>query len=97
MPKITAEFFIDIRSHPKGPHLEYFGIAKGQGVGLNVIDEGPDEILGSATTCTHEDPVPSPNLTEYFFLHRKLIRISLFGLIYFLTRIFLMHTSCSFG
>jgi hypothetical protein len=96
MPKITAEFFIDVGSHPKGPHLEYFSIAKGQGIGLNVIDEGPDKILGSATTRANEYPVASPNLTEYFLLRRKLLRIFRLGLIYLLTRIFLMHISCSF-
>jgi hypothetical protein len=99
MPKITAEFFIDIGSHSEGPHLEYFGIAKGQRMGLDVIDEGPDKILGSATARTNENPVPPPNLSKYFFLRRKLIRISPFDriYIYFDMHLFLIHASCSFG
>jgi hypothetical protein len=98
MPKITAEFFIDVRSHPKSPDLEYFSVAKGQGMGLNVVDEGPDKILRSATTRANEYPVASPNLAEYFLLGRKLIRMFQLHFIYYSSaRIFLMHVSCSSG
>jgi hypothetical protein len=66
-------------------------------MGLDVIDQGPDQILGPATARTHEDPVASPNLPENFLLGCKPIRIFPLDLIYFFTRIFLSHPFCSFG
>jgi hypothetical protein len=77
--------------------MEYFGIAKGQGMGFDVMDEDPDKILRFAAACPDEYPVTPPDVTEYSFSSRKLFGVSQPDFIYFLIPIFLIHISCSRG
>ena len=79
--KIIFKFFIGVRGHPQGPHLNHLGIEESLGVRFYKLDEGLDKILRFATGGMDENPIPPMDMAKNLRCGRKFPRINLFHLL----------------
>ena len=78
VPEGIPEFFVSIGSNSEGPYLKHLCIEKCLWMGLDIIYECKDKVLGLSAACANENPVAWMNAAEYFIFGRKLFRIYFF-------------------
>ena len=65
VPEVALEFFVCIGGQPQGPYMHDFGIEKGLGIGVYIIDEGAHQILRLAAGSADKYPVSGMYVRKY--------------------------------
>ena len=80
-PEVVLELLVGIGRHAQGPDLQELGVEEGLGMGLDVLDEGADQVLRLAAAGADEDPVAGVDAAEDDVLCGELVRILLCDLL----------------